>query len=229
MNLADATTFLMVAPCLTSVLAPLLLNQDFNKAGFIAIPVAFSGVVLVTQPPMLFGSNGKSLTAFQLLVGMTQAISGACAKLSVGYLSSIDCPTAHIILSMAVVSTFGSSILLLILPNQTFHMPHSFVDLFFLVGIGICASIVQATGTLALKRANIVAVMTVSYLGIIWSVIADYIIFRQVANLLSILGAALVVFSNIGLIVYEYQRKHLSSSRQGLNQEMKPILSNSTT
>lgn len=228
MNLADATTFLMLAPCFTSVLAPRLLNQDFNKAGFIAIPVSFSGVVLVTQPPMLFGSDGKGLSALQLLVGSAEAVAASCAKLSVSYLSSTE-PTAHIILSMAVVSTIGSSMLLILLnSSQPFKMPHSFVDFFYLIGIGICASIVQATGTLALKKASVVAVMTISYLGIIWSIVADYIVFHQAANFLSMVGAALVVLSNIGLIVYEYQRNRPSSSNE-LNQEMKPMLSNSTT
>ncbi len=61
MPLQDAAVLLFLSPCLVALASPFILGQRVNKAVFFSIPVAFIGVVLVAQPPALFGGEGLFL------------------------------------------------------------------------------------------------------------------------------------------------------------------------
>lgn len=198
MPLQDAAVLLFLSPCLVALASPFILGQKVNKAVFFSIPVAFIGVVLVAQPPALFGGEEEGMSLKNFLIGSSQAITASVAKLSVSFLGKSE-PTAHIIMSMALVSCIGSSL------GSLLHwkFPNDPLEFSYLLGVGICACLVQFTATLALKRSNTASVMSISYLGIIWSIIIDYAVFGMPPNLLSISGGSLVILSNLCLILYE--------------------------
>lgn len=198
MPLQDATVLLFLSPCLVALASPFILGQQVNKAVFFSIPIAFTGVVLVAQPPAIFGGQEGGMSLKNFLIGSSQAITASVAKLSVSFLGKSE-PTAHIIMSMALVSCMGSSF------GSLLHwkFPHDPLEFLFLLGVGVCACLVQFTATLALKRSNTASVMSISYLGIVWSIIIDYTVFGLAPNLLSICGSSLVIVSNLCLILYE--------------------------
>ncbi|KAI8109289.1 hypothetical protein M9435_005700 [Picochlorum sp. BPE23] len=181
MPLQDATVLMFLSPCLVALASPFILGQPVNKAVFFSIPVAFTGVVLVAQPPAIFGGQEGGMSLKNFMIGSSQAITASVAKLSVSFLGKSE-PTAHIIMSMALVSCMGSSFGSLL----NWKFPHDPLEFLFLLGVGVCACLVQFTATLALKRSNTASVMSISYLGIVWSILIDYIVFGMAPNLLSI-------------------------------------------
>ena len=74
MPISDCTAFLFLSPVFVSALAPVILNQPLNRvATFLSIPTAFLGVLLITQPSMVFG-NTKNIGLVPMLIGLSQAI-----------------------------------------------------------------------------------------------------------------------------------------------------------
>ena len=206
MPLADAAVLMYLAPCFVAVLAPSFLKQPANKASYISIPVAFVGLLLVTQPPMIFGiASGSSVFSWgNLGIGLSQAMVGAGVKLVIGYLGTTE-STAHIMFSMAFVSIVGSAVFMI--SSLSWQWPQTFVELFLLLSIGLCACIHQFCATEALKRSQASLVMSISYLGVVWSLLYDAWIFSHVPNRLSLSGAILIILANLFMIVYDWKQK----------------------
>ncbi len=201
MSMQDAMVFLYLTPCLVAASSPVVLGQPVHKATYISIPVAFVGVMLVAKPPLIFGSQPgvKPMGLTEFLIGCSQALFATLTKLSVTILGSTE-PISHIIASVAIVSCIGSitgSIFIL----HDWLLPHSLVDVGYFLGVGLCACLVQLAGTLALQRGNASSVMAISYSGIVWSILLDYVVFHTVPQMWGILGAALIIASNLGLVM----------------------------
>lgn len=197
MSLQNAMVFMYLTPCLVAASSPVVLGQPVKKATYVSLPIAFIGVLLVAKPPLIFGGQGMGLTEF--LIGCSQALFASMTKLSVTILGSTE-PVSHIIASVAIVSCVGS-ILVSVCILHDWVLPHRLVDVGFFLGVGLCACVVQLAGTLALKRGNVSSVMVMSYTGIVWSIFLDYAVFDTVPHALGVLGAVLIVGSNIGLAI----------------------------
>lgn len=174
-----------------------MLGQPVKKATYVSLPIAYIGVLLVAKPPLIFGGQGMGLTEF--LIGCSQALFASMPKLSVTILGSTE-PVSHIIASVAIVSCVGS-ILVSVFILHDWVLPHRLVDVGFFLGVGLCACVVQLAGTLALKRENVSSVMVMSYTGIVWSIFLDYAVFDMVPHAWGVVGAVLIVGSNIGLAI----------------------------
>lgn len=201
MSMQDAMVFMYMTPCLVSALSTVVLGQPVHKATYISLPVAFVGVLLVAKPPLIFGSQTESqhmgLTEF--LIGCSQALFASMTKLAVTILGSTE-PISHIIASVAIVSCIGS-VLGSVFFLHDWMLPHSIVDVGYFLGVGLCACLVQHAGTVALQRGNASSVMAMSYSGIVWSILLDYVVFDKIPHVLGILGAVLIIGSNLGLVL----------------------------
>ena len=80
--IATATTFSFFAPLIVALLSPLLLREAVSPAAAAVIPLCIVGVVLCTQPPLLFGPGATAVTASGLAAGLAQPVFAATAKVS---------------------------------------------------------------------------------------------------------------------------------------------------
>ena len=78
--LATATTFTFLSPLIVALLSPWLLRETPSPAVAVITPLCIGGVVLVTQPPELFGSAAKGLSAVGLAIGLLQPFFLASVK-----------------------------------------------------------------------------------------------------------------------------------------------------
>ena len=78
--LATATTFTFLSPLIVALLSPWLLGESPSRAVAVVIPLCIGGVVLVTQPPGLFGASAKALSTVGLVTGLLQPCFLACSK-----------------------------------------------------------------------------------------------------------------------------------------------------
>jgi drug/metabolite transporter (DMT)-like permease len=78
--LADATTLTFLAPLVAACLSPWVLGERPGVAVAVTIPACLSGVLLVTQPPFLFGGGGARLSGIGVTFGLLQPVFSASAK-----------------------------------------------------------------------------------------------------------------------------------------------------
>lgn len=75
--LADATAFTFLAPVFVALLSPYLLGEHPPRV-WPAVALCLLGVVLVTQPEVLFGT--ARLTTVGVAIGIVQPFAAAMAK-----------------------------------------------------------------------------------------------------------------------------------------------------
>ena len=79
--IADATTFTFLGPLVVALLSPLVLKERISRATAVVIPMCIAGVLLITQPPFLFGSGARTpLPIAGVLIGLCQPFFSAGAK-----------------------------------------------------------------------------------------------------------------------------------------------------
>lgn len=202
MPLADAALLGFLAPVFVATLSPLLLHEPTSKAVFISLPLAMIGVVLVAQPPLIFGHSVHSLTIIAVLIGLSQAAFSASAKLTVRHLGKTE-QVGAIMVAMASVSVIVSGVLCLVIPSQHWVDPTR-REWAIMGGIGACACAVQSTATMALQRAKAASpVVAMGYSSVIWGMCLDIVVFKQPPGLLSLLGAVFVLAGSAVLLYYE--------------------------
>lgn len=169
---------------------------------------------------MVFG-NTKNIGLVPMLIGLSQAILGTGTKLCVSYLGATEA-TSHLILSMALSSSIGSAGILL-LRSDPFKMPHNYIEFAWLVGLGLCACMVQLCATKALQLSSATSVMGMSYSGIVWSMLFDYLGFGYIPNFLSVVGLILVIAANGGLLLYDAMTKP-KNTQGDTSEQNKPFM-----
>ncbi|PSC73933.1 Solute carrier family 35 member G1 isoform A [Micractinium conductrix] len=207
--LADVSAIGLLIPVFVSVAAPLALGEGAARGSLAALPLCAAGVLLVAQPSFLFGASAEPLPALGLALAVLQAAVVAANKLVVRSLGGTE-PVPSIMMSMAGVSVAVSASLCALLPNH-WVLPRGADTWALLGGAGLTACGVQLAATTALKLSRAVPVVMVSYLTIVWGLLADLALFNHAPSPLSMAGAALVCASSF-LIVYLEQR---SSGRDG--------------
>lgn len=107
-----------------------------------------------------------------------------------------------IILSMAGVSTAGSALACALLPGQ-WAWPRSAAAWGLLAACGALGCGVQWLATTALRLSRAAPVIAMSYVGVVWGLLADLLMFRDAPNLLALAGAALVCGSSLLVVGFE--------------------------
>ncbi|EFN56059.1 hypothetical protein CHLNCDRAFT_145530 [Chlorella variabilis] len=194
--LADAAVFAFLAPLFVALLSPLVLGE--SSGGVVmaaAAPLCAAGVLLVAQPTFLFGGGSRALS-------MAGAVFMASAKFCVRILGRSE-PVSSIMFSMAALSVAGSAALACLVPGQALVAPRSAAAWGALAAAGLLACCVQTTATWALKLSKATPTTMMSFLGVIWGLLGDLLVYNHPPSGLGLLGAALVCSSSLVVILAE--------------------------
>jgi len=216
--LADAAALSFLSPVVVALSAPCVLREPPSQGAALALPLALAGVLLVAQPPALFGGGAAALSALGVAAGLLQAGFSAGARMSVRALGTTGEPVSSIIFAVATVSTVGGVALGVLLPSQRFIAPPSALAWAYLAGTGLCACGVQLLQTTALQRARAAPAVAMSYVGVLWGLLYDLLLFHRVPGTVELVGAALVCAASLALLRFEQGptgRQHRGATRQG--------------
>lgn len=193
---------MFLAPVIVTALGPCILAEQPSR-GVVAMPLALVGVVLVAQPPVIFGGSAAPRSTAGVVAGLLSACFSAGARLAVRRLGKADEPVASIVFSMALVSTLGAFIAGPLIPGRPFVRPQSAKTWGCMVGAGLCACMVQLLQTTAMQRINAAPAVAISYVSVLWGMLFDKLLFYHTPNALSLLGAALVCGASLALVHFE--------------------------
>jgi len=186
--LADTTVIHFTNPVFTAFLAAFFLGEVLKiKEAALAL-LALLGVVIVARPGFLFGEV-SGLEPVAVAVALAGAILSAAAYTTARRLTRTNDPLV-IVLSFAVVSLVGS------IPSSipVFVLPRG-IEWLFLLGVGVATQGGQVFITKALQAERAARVMAVGYLQIVFAAVWGILIWREIPDLWTGVGAGVIVAS----------------------------------
>ena len=199
--LGDAMTFSKTSPIFTAIFAWMFLNEKLSIKAWGAVGIGFVGIVLITQP------TGIGFSKYDLL-GIFSGVGAALAYTSIRELKDYY-DTRAIVLSFMGIGTLGPIILFLISPYLdfpeldfmlgTFVMPEGIVW-FYVLGMGILATISQVLMTKAYSETKAGIVGAVSYSNIVFSIAVGMLLGDDLPSFITFCGIALIILAGLMVV-----------------------------
>jgi drug/metabolite transporter (DMT)-like permease len=188
LGLAEAYTLSFIAPMVITVLSVPLLKEAVPPRRWVAIVVGLAGVVIALRPDE---------SAF-LSVGALAVLAAAlCYALSnvLGRIISRTEPSATLLFWTTGAMALGGSAMAALqwVPVPAAHAP-------LLVGLAITGFLGQLAIIEAFRHGQASAVAPFEYTALAWAVLLDWLVWRAVPDLHTLLGGAIIVASGIYLI-----------------------------
>ena len=184
MTMTDAMTIRQLSPFFIVMFAIIFLKEKVSPQRIPIFLLVFLGGLLVIKP-------GIRLEIFPAIVGVLAAMSGGAAQVSLRNLRLTDHPLV-IVNYFAFVS--GLMALVILIWQNNFVIP-DFISLTKLVLLGLVALGSQITLTKAYQMAPASMVSLYTYSQIIFATLFGLLFFRELPDLLSIIGAFLIIIS----------------------------------
>jgi S-adenosylmethionine uptake transporter len=190
--LADAVAISFVAPFLVTVLGALVLGEAVGIRRWIAVTIGFLGTLIVIRPGMgvLHPAAGLVLIA-ALLFALRQILSRR--------LSGSD----KTITTVAYTALTASALLTLPLP-LVWRTPEWGSELALLISMAVLAGIAEVMVIRSLELAQAVVIAPVHYSLLIWGTFYGWLVFNQLPDLWTWVGAMVIVATGL----YTLHREH---------------------
>lgn len=201
LQLAETQSIFFFAPMLITALAGPLLGEWAGWRRWLAVLVGFVGVLVITRPGYhAFGIGHVyalcATLSYSFYVLMTRRMSSSETPQSLIFYSALT-PT----LLMAPAVPFTAS------------WPPSSLHFVILLLLGVFGGFGHWLLIKAYRQASATALAPYPYLQMVWMIAAGYLVFGQLPDLWTLVGAAIIVASGL-YIVHREHRLRLQSRSQ---------------
>ncbi len=197
--LGDAMTYSKTSPIFTALFAWMFLKEKMSLKAWTAVFIGFIGILFITNPTKIGGFSKYDL------LGIFCGVGAALAYTSIRELKKYY-ETRAIVLSFTAVGTLGPVVLFILAPYvkideldfmfAQFVLPKGIVW-FYLIAMGIIATISQMLMTKAYSLTKAGIVGAVSYTNIVFAIIVGVALGDSLPSLLTTIGIILVVVAGI--------------------------------
>lgn len=194
--LAEAQTFSKTSPIFTAIFSYLILKERLNIIAWFGVFIGFIGILFITG----FDITNLSKTDF---LGILSGVGAALAYTSIRELKNYY-ETRAIVLSFMGIGTIGPIILMAIGEFYTtttfdffiapFIIP-TYFDIYYILGLGITATLSQLFMTKAYSLAKGGIVGTIGYSNVIFSIFLGMLLGDAFPTLFVLMGIALIILS----------------------------------
>ena len=193
--LVDATAVTFVAPFMVTLIAALVLREAVGIRRWTALAIGFVGVLIVTRPGMGVVHPAVFLILIAaLLFALRQIISRVVAG------------TDRILTTVAYTALVGSAIMTVPLPF-VWRTPETSIELILLVSMALIAAVAEILVIKALDVADAVVVAPVHYSIIIWATFYGFVVFDQLPDMWTWVGASIIVVMGMYTLHREWRVK----------------------
>jgi len=193
--LTTAITLTFAQVFFVALLAMWFLKEPVGRHRISAVLVGFIGVIVVMRP----GIDG--LVNIYALIPLAGAVGAAFAVISVRRLSQSE-PTATLLFYQAVFVGLLAGI-----PLIWLWVTPDLFGLFFLIAMGVLATVGQWVGVKALRLGEASVIGSIQYTQLIYAAILGYAIFDEVPDVFTSTGAAVIIGSALYIVHREALRK----------------------
>ena len=190
--LADAHTIGSLSPVLVVFFSYLILKEKINLATWMAIGISFFGVLLIMRP---------GLTIFNpyLFIPLLAAFFYSLFQIATRFNAQYD-DNETMLFYNGLIGVIITSILSLF-----FWQPlHSFSFIFFIfLGFFFCMGLFLQIKALSVTPASVLA--PYNYTIIVWAIFFGLIVYKEIPDIFTIIGAIIIVASGVFIFRYSYK------------------------
>jgi drug/metabolite transporter (DMT)-like permease len=176
-------------------LAVWILGEPISLHRYTAVVLGFVGVIVVIRP----GTDG--LRDLNVLIPLLSAMGAAVAQVCVRRLSQTE-STATLLSYQAVFIGLLSGVTMWWLWTTP-----TGIDLVLLIGIGVLATVGQWIAIKALRLAEASVISNVQYVQLMFVALLGFLVFSEVPDTYTVVGALIIVCSSLYLFHREARRK----------------------
>lgn len=220
LHLGEAISLMFINPALTALLAWPLLGEPLNAIGIAGCAASLIGMVLVVQPPALFGSaeGWSGARAVGVGFGLASALLAAGAYLAIRVIGGSEPP-------LTIAVWFHSAALVhsaLLLPfgwpaPAVWPTPKDWACLFGIACSSFTANILLNRG-FSIESAALAS--GVNYSQVVYSSLIGWLVFGERPKPLGVAGAALIAAGIMGVAVATKANKKKAGETDGRGQEV---------
>lgn len=183
--LAKIACISLMAPLIVVPLAWAILGERTTRARMAALAVGFAGVLIVIRP-------GTELFHWASLFAVVSALCYAVYQVLTRKIAGIDPPETSTIYS-SVVGAFG---MFLVLPF-VWRTPDTVRDILYFCSLGVIGALGHYLVARAFTNAPANIISPFQYMQLIGSVTVGYVFFGEFPDVLTWIGAAIIVGSGL--------------------------------
>jgi drug/metabolite transporter (DMT)-like permease len=189
MPLGIAVVIQYLSPIFTTILGLFILKERVKPVSWLFFLISFSGVFLIK------GLDGN-VELLYLLIGIASAIGSAFAYITIRTLKEDEHPLV-VVFHFQLVGTIAG----LIGTVPSFEMPHG-IEWLYLFLIGLFTQLGQLNLTKALQQEKVANVSIINYTGIVYAVLAGFLLFNESYGTGTLLGIAMVILGVLLSMIY---------------------------
>lgn len=190
--LADVMTYYLAGPIYVTAMSPWLLGERVGWRRWLAVILGFVGVVIAIQP----GQESFSWGALAALVG---SFAYACFMIATRKLAATD---ARVLMGWQLVAALVIGIALVAYQGWAPLRP---IDLALMVVLGLGSLLGNSCVNISLKIAPASVVVPYQYSLIIWGVLMGYLVFGEISDPPTFVGAAIIIGAGLFIFLREQQ------------------------
>ena len=198
-SLGLATALFQSSIIFVTLASPVFLNEKIGMYRWSAVIIGMVGVLIITNP---FSSS----LSYGVIFGIAAALTGAALSIILRKLGKSDSPV-----SVTLVHNCAGSIIVAIVGTTILPIPINFLhntDIWILLLVlGVIASFLQLSVTLAYRHADAVVVTTLRYLQLPVAGLAGYFYFAEIPTIFELIGACAIFLSCLVIVWREFLRK----------------------
>ncbi|MGH1404792.1 MAG: DMT family transporter [Alphaproteobacteria bacterium] len=204
MPLAETTILLFTSPLFVVLLSYPVLREPVGIYRLSAVFIGFTGVIIMANPT----ADINALPLLGIAVGLGWGLFSGCVDICLRWMGKTENSTTTTFY-FVLFGTLATSLHWPYAPIQE----HSFsLDAFWIIlGLGITGllALLAKTQSFRLGEASIIA--PIMYSMIIWSVLFDYLFWDKMPTLHVLIGATIIISSNMFILYRETRIKKTGS------------------
>ena len=189
MPLGTAVIIQYLSPVFTTILAIFALNERVKPAQWLFFLISFAGVFIMKE-------FDDRIEIKYLLIGLFSAVASAFAYVTIRSMKDLEHPLV-VVLHFQLVGTATG----LIFSVPAFEMPVG-LDWIYLIMIGIFTQLGQLNMTKALQQEKVARVSIINYTGVVYAIIAGFLIFDEHYGIGTLSGILLVIAGVVLSMLY---------------------------
>ena len=189
--LADATVIYFTNPVITALVAAVVLREHMGWREIAFVSLSLLGVVAVARPSFLFGS-ARALDATAAALGLVSAFFAAGSYVTIRGIR--EAPPVLVVFYFATIT-----VLLCIPIVWGGWVDMTLRDVLLLIGIGVATHVGQVAITWAFRLERAGAVSAVGYLQIVFAALWGWLLFAEVPDGWTWIGAGVIVVATLGI------------------------------
>lgn len=193
MPLTTATAFIFTAPLFVILLSYPLLKERVGPLRFVAVLIGFSGVLLITQPE-------GGVTGLPVIVGLCAGFLNGLVAICLRWLGNTE-NTATTNFYFFLYGLIGTAIAMPFIHDT----PTADTSL-YIAAIGVVGLLSLLFKTQGYRLGPAALISPISYTMLIWALLFDYFIWEDIPSLSVIMGAVIIISSNIFIIWREHRK-----------------------